>query len=40
MPTWSEFVAGFGWKEALIASFVLACIIFGREWKRILRRGR
>jgi len=38
MPTWSEFIAGFGLKEFLLSVFILACVILGREHRRIFRR--
>ncbi len=38
MPTLNEFIAGFGIKEILLSIFILACIVLGREERRIFRR--
>ncbi len=40
MPTWSEFAANFGLKEALLLFFIVAVIVVAREEKRIFRRGK
>ena len=40
MPTWNEFIAGFGPTELLLSLIILACIILGREQGRIFRRKR
>lgn len=38
VPTWTEFMAGFGWKEIIIALIIAATIFAVRERERISRR--
>ena len=40
MPTWNEFIAGFGPTELLFSLIILACVVLGREQGRIFRRGK
>jgi hypothetical protein len=38
MPTWNEFIAGFGLKELILTILVIAIIIIAREKDSIFRR--
>lgn len=40
MPSWNEFVAGFGAKEWILAVITLAIILIAREERRIFRRKK
>ena len=40
MPTWNEFIVGFGLKELLLSLFILACVVLGREQGRIFGRNK
>lgn len=40
MPSISDFMAHFGLKDLLLTLLVLACVIIGREERRIFRRKK
>lgn len=38
VPTWSEYIGGFGLKEMLLTLFIAGVIVLAREKGRIFRR--
>ncbi len=40
MPSWNDFIAGFGAREWLLAVITLAIIVLAREERRIFRRKK